>query len=85
MFLKRLVIILSCMLLCVFSAFSMAGCAEDKFTITFESGAIDASLYYGKEVQKVSSSKQLVEPVYIRPGYNFVGWNRSISMLNKNT
>ena len=85
MFVKRLVIILSCVLLCVVGTFSMVACSEEKFTIRFESGAVNASLYYGKEVQKVSSSKQIVEPVYIRPGYNFVGWNRSISMLNKNS
>ena len=81
MFCKRLVIIISCILLCFISAFSFAGCSEDTFTVRFESGAEDASLYYGKQVQKVSSSSKIVEPVYIRPGYNFVGWNRSISML----
>lgn len=87
MFFKRLVIIISCVLLFVLGAFSTVGCAEDKFTVRFESGAIDAELYYGKgkEVQKVSSSSQIVEPVYIRPGYNFVGWNKSISMLNKDS
>lgn len=73
------------MLLCVFSAFSFAGCKDDTFTVRFESGAVDAELYYGKQVQKVSSSSKIVEPIYIRPGFNFVGWNRSISRLEKDS
>ena len=83
--LKRLVIIILCVLTCIVGGFSAVGCSENKFTIRFEGGAIDADCYYGKQVQTVSSSKEIVEPVYTRPGYNFVGWNKSISKLNKDT
>lgn len=85
MFFKRLVITLSCLLLFMCGTFSLVGCADDTFTVRFQKGATDASLYYGREVQKVSSSSQIVEPIYIRPGYNFAGWNKSISLLDKDS
>ena len=82
---KRLITIILCFALCL-SAFNFVGCASDNsFTVTFSSGHEDASLYYGKEVQVVTSAKQLKEPIYIREGYNFVGWNVSLSRINKNT
>ena len=68
----------------VFTAvFFMVGCAPKTFTVTFNEGAEDAVLVNGKEVQNVTNSSQIEEPVYVRPGYNFVGWDRSISMIKE--
>ena len=82
---KRLITIILCFALCL-SAFNFVGCASDNsFTVTFSSGHEEASLYYGKEVQVVTSAKQIKEPIYVREGYNFVGWNVSLSRINKDT
>ncbi len=63
-----------------------SGCSSQrKFTVTFSGGAEDAELYYGKQVQVVSRPNQIIEPIYVRPGYNFVGWNKSISRIDDDT
>ncbi len=33
----------------------------------------------------VTNSSQIIEPIYVREGYNFVGWNLSLSRIEKNT
>ena len=82
---KRILTIILCFVVCL-SAFNFVACAKDNsFTVTFTSGHEDASLYYGKEVQVVTSAKKLKEPIYIRDGYNFVGWNVSLSRITKST
>ena len=85
MFVKRLVITILCAISCLACAFSAVGCSKSEFTVRFESGATDASLYYGEQVQTVSSSKEITEPIFVRPGYNFVGWNKSVLMLNNDS
>ena len=82
---KKILTIILCVALC-FSSLSFAGCKkEQSFTVTCVSGHEDATLYYGEEVQKVTNSNQIVEPIYIRDGYNFVGWNVSISRIKSST
>ncbi len=82
---KRILVIVLCIALC-FSTLSFISCKKDQsFTVTFTSGHQDATLYYGDEVQKVTSSKQIVEPIYVREGYNFAGWNVSISRIKSST
>ncbi len=82
---KRIFTIILCIALC-FSALNFVGCKKDNsFTVTFTSGHEDAYCYYGKEVQRVTSSNQIIEPIYIREGYNFVGWNVSISRITSAT
>ena len=72
-------------MLCVLSL-NVVGCKkEESFTVTFSGGHEDASLYYGEEVQVVTNANQLVEPVYVREGYNFVGWNLTVSRIEKST
>ena len=77
--------ILICFLLGVCCLFTGVGCDDGTFTVRFEKGADDAVLYYGKQEQKVRSSAEIEEPIFIRPGYNFVGWNKSISRIEKST
>ena len=75
--------ILICFLLGACCLFTGVGCDDGTFTVRFEKGADDAVLYYGKQEQKVRSSAEIEEPIFIRPGYNFVGWNKSISRIEK--
>lgn len=83
--LKRLLTIILCAILC-FSALSISGCKKDEsFTVTFSGGYEGASPYYGEEIQRVTNANQLVEPIYVREGYNFVGWNVSISRITSST
>ena len=82
---KRLLTIILCVALCLFS-FNISGCKNNKsFTVTFSGGHEDALLYHGDEVQVVENSSQIVEPIYVREGYNFIGWNLSISRIDKST
>ena len=70
----------------IFTAvFFSTGCAPKTFVVTFDKGAEDALLDWGEERQTVTNSRQIVEPIYVRPGYNFAGWDRSISMIEGNT
>ncbi len=62
-----------------------ASCVPKTFTVTFEGGAEDAVFQSGLQEQIVTDSSQIVPPVYTRPGYNFVGWDRSISMIEDST
>lgn len=81
---KRIFItVLSIMMLLV-SAFSVVGCRKNRdFTVTFKSGNENAYLYSGEAVQTVKSSENIVEPVFVCPGYNFVGWDSSISDIKE--
>ncbi len=82
---KRILSIILCFALC-FLTLNVISCKKDEsFTVTFSSGHEDAYLYYGKETQQVKNSKQIEEPIYVRKGYNFAGWNVSISRINKDT
>lgn len=85
MFKKRWLNLILSFIMVFTAVFFSTGCNEKTFTVTFEGGAQDAILEWGKEVQKVTTSSQIKEPVYIREGYNFVGWDRSISMLKEST
>lgn len=85
MFAKRVIAILICVLLSVCCVFVGVGCDDGTFTVRFDKGATDAVLYYGEQEQKVKSSTEIEEPIFIRPGYNFVGWNKSISRIEKST
>ena len=85
MFNKRLVNLILVMVMLFTAVFFSTACAPKEFTVTFNGGADGVILVDGKEVQKVESSSQIKEPIYIRDGYNFVGWNRSISMIKSST
>ncbi len=67
------------------AVFLSTGCVPKEFTVTFNGGTDDAVLAWGKEKQVVTSSSQIKVPIYTRPGYNFVGWDRSISMIEEST
>ncbi len=82
---KRLVNLILAMVMLFTAVLFSTACAPKKFTVTFNGGADGVILVDGKEVQKVENSSQIKEPVYIRDGYNFVGWDRSISMIEKST
>ncbi len=84
---KKLLSIILCVALC-FSALSYISCKKDEsFTVTFSGGHEDARCYYGEEneIQVVTNANQIVEPIYVREGYNFVGWNVSISRIKSST
>ena len=85
MFKKRWLNLILAIVMVFTAVFFSVGCAPKTFTVTFNEGVEDAFLVSGKEVQKVTSSNQIKEPVYVRPGYNFVGWDRSISMIKEST
>lgn len=82
---KKYVSIILSIVMCSAMIFASGCFSQRKFTVTFSGGADDAELYYGKSVQVVSSSNQIIEPIYVRPGYNFVGWNKSISRIDNDT
>ncbi len=84
MFKKRWLNLILAFIMVFTAVFFSTGC-EKTFTVTFEGGAQDAILDSGREIQKVNNSSQIKEPVYIREGYNFVGWDRSISMIKEST
>ena len=84
-FRKRLINLIIAFVM-LFSAICVStGCAPKGFKVTFVGGAEDAVLEWGEEVQTITFSSQIVEPIYTRPGYNFVGWDRSISMIEGET
>ncbi len=85
MFAKRFLSILICILLSACCLLTGVGCDDGTFIVRFDSGATDAVLYYGEQEQRVKSSAELEEPIFIRPGYNFVGWNKSISRIEQST
>ncbi len=85
MFNKRWLNLIFAFIMLFTAIFCQTGCDTKKFTVTFESGAQDAVLEWGIEKQNVSNASQIIMPVYTRPGYNFVGWDRSISMITEST
>lgn len=96
---KKIFTIFMSLVLCLTAVFTMVGCAPKPFTVTFQAGAQDAYLYYveGEEVntdegsretswkQTVTSAKEIKEPVFVRPGYLFNGWSRSLSDITGTT
>ncbi len=68
-------------IIALISVFAVSGCVKNKtFTVTFDKGdQAGAYLYWGETTQTVSSAKDIVAPVFVCPGYNFVGWDSSIS------
>ncbi len=82
---KRLLNLILAFVMLFTAMFFSTGCGPKGYVVTFESGAEDAVLDWGKERQTVTNSRQIVEPIYVRPGYNFVGWDRSISMIQAST
>ena len=96
---KKIFTIFMSLVLCLTAVFAMVGCAPKQFTVTFQAGAQDAYLYYVEGVdvnteegsrrtswrQAVMSSSEIIEPVFVRPGYIFNGWSRSLSDITGTT
>ena len=83
---RKKIITLVISLIMVLGVIFGAGCAGGgPFTVTFVGGADDAYIYIGETEQTVNSSDQIIEPVFVRPGYNFIGWDRHISSIRDNT
>lgn len=81
---RRVFTVIIAVFIFIISAFSVAGCRRNKeFTVTFKAGNEQAYLYLGEDVQTVKSSDQIVEPVFVCKGYNFVGWDSSISDIKE--
>ena len=59
----------------------LVGCNDGPFTVTFDAGAEDAVLISGEIVQTVNSASEIVEPVFERAGYRFVGWTSNIKSI----
>ena len=82
---KRILTLFLAIIMCFAQGLTMVGCdvidGNTEFTITFDANAEDAVLVSGELVQTVSSADQLVEPVFTREGYRFVGWTLSIQNL----
>ena len=82
---KRILTLFLAIIMCFAQGLTMVGCnvidGNKEFTITFDANAEDAVLVSGELVQTVSSADQLVEPVFTREGYRFVGWTSSIQNL----
>lgn len=53
---------------------------QTTFTVTFNSGG--GSIFEGSETQTVSSSEELVPPVYVKDGHEFVGWDKDLASIN---
>ncbi|MBQ9734901.1 MAG: InlB B-repeat-containing protein [Clostridia bacterium] len=72
--------------MCFAQGLTMVGCDviddDSTFTVTFSAGVDDAVLISGDIVQTVNSANEIVEPVFIREGYRFVGWTSSIHNIS---
>lgn len=75
---KTVFTILISIVIC-FTSTVFYGCANKTFTVTFMPNAQDAYLYSGEAVQTVEDAKKLQPPVFVREGYNFIGWSRSLT------
>ena len=74
-------IILICILLTAICSFFI-GCGP-KFTITFNGNG--GTLVSGSEYQSVSAISEIIQPVYERDGYNFVGFDKDLSQMGGGT
>lgn len=82
--LKRVLTVFLSLLLCACCVFTQFSCASvQPFTVTFAAGAEDAYLYSGTAVQTVNNSSELSEPIFVRKGYNFAGWSKSLSQIKE--
>lgn len=82
--LKRVLTVFLSLFLCACCVFTQFSCASvEPFTVTFAAGAEDAYLYSGTAVQTVKNSSELSEPIFVRKGYNFAGWSKSLSQIKE--
>ncbi len=87
---KRIITLILAMLTCFASTFGMVGCNQNKqFTVTFVAGREGAVLADSFDqsvlVQTVSDYRELIVPVFVCEGAWHHGWDKAISMINKDT
>ena len=82
MFKKILCVLLSAIMI-LGASFSLVGC-DKSFTVTFDpNGGYIVEDDKKFEVQTVESADQIIAPIVKRHGYNFIGWDKVISKINK--
>lgn len=74
-------IILICIVLTAICSFFIS--CGPKFTITFNGNG--GTLVSGSEYQSVSAISEIIQPVYERDGYNFVGFDKDLSQMGGGT
>ena len=83
---KKIITLFLAIIMCFAQGLTMVGCDviddDSTFTVTFSAGVDDAVLISGDIVQTVNSANEIVEPVFIREGYRFVGWTSSIHNIS---
>ncbi len=81
MMIRKLRTILICALMATICSF-IVGCGP-KFTITFNGNG--GTLVSGRENQSVSAISEIVQPVYEREGYDFMGFDKDLSQMSGGT
>ena len=83
---KKFLATLLVAIICLTGTVAFSGCVRNSdFTVTFVGNADDAVLYHGDAVQTVSDASELVEPIFVRPGYNFTSWSKAITEIDEDT
>ena len=83
---KKFLATLLVVIICLTGTVAFSGCVRNSdFTVTFVGNADDAVLYHGDVVQTVSDASELVEPIFVRPGYNFTSWSKAITEIDEDT
>ena len=79
---KRILTYILTALMAFTALFAMVGCSSGKaFTVTFDGNG--GELYHGQAVQTVNNASEIVEPIFIRDGYNFVSWSSNLSTIEE--
>ncbi len=76
---KSKILSLFCVLILIFSVCAAWGCGNKEFTVTFNGNG--GTVYSGDTFQTVNSAEEIEEPVFVRTGYTFIGWDTDLDKL----
>lgn len=80
---KRFLTVFLSVAMCLLSAFSMIGCKDKTFTVTFDPDG--GELVSGELVQVVESASDIVEPELKKEGYTLKGWDTVLAEIDSDT
>lgn len=80
---KRFLTVFLSVAMCLLSAFSMIGCKNKTFTVTFDPDG--GELVSGELVQVVESASDIVEPELKKEGYTLKGWDTVLAEIDSDT
>lgn len=71
------------MLICLATTLSAVACSREPFTVWFEENG--GTLVSGQKTQLVTRAKQIEPPVFEREHHEFIGWDKDISEIDRDT